>query len=155
EVSTYAVRDEEGQPLGAVLVFEDLTAQKELAAQRRAAEQFQLLARVVARIADEIKNPLVSINTFIELIGEGYDDPDCRRHFCSVVRRDVRRLVEVFEKLAGLVTEGELNFTIVDVYTVVDDVVPAIELVDDVPTRPLQLDVTRETTPQVVKVDPV
>ena len=93
EVSTYAVRDEDAQPLGAVLVFEDLTAQKELAAQRREAEQLQLLTRVVARIADEIKNPLVSINTFIELIGERYDDPDFRRHFSSVVRRDVRRLV--------------------------------------------------------------
>ena len=107
------------QPLGAVLVFEDLTAQKELAAQKREAEQFQLLTRVVARIADEIKNPLVSINTFIELIGERYDDPDFRRHFSSVVRRDVRRLVEVFEKLAGLVTEGELNFSIVDAREVV------------------------------------
>jgi two-component system, NtrC family, sensor histidine kinase AtoS len=155
EVSTYPVRGEDGAPLGAVLVFEDLTAQKELLTQKRQVEQTQLLTRVVARIADEIKNPLVSINTFIELIGERYDDPDFRKHFSSVVRRDVRRLVEVFEKLAGLVTEGELNFTTVDVHTVVDDVVTAIELVDDVPTRPLQLDVTRETTPQVVKVDPV
>jgi PAS domain S-box-containing protein len=155
EVSTYPVRGEDGAPLGAVLVFEDLTAQKELLTQKRQIEQTQLLTRVVARIADEIKNPLVSINTFIELINERYDDPDFRRHFSSVVRRDVRRLVEVFEKLAGLVTEGELNFTTVDVHTVVDDVVTAIELVDDVPARPLQLDVTRETTPQIVKVDPV
>jgi PAS domain S-box-containing protein len=154
EVSTYPVRGEDGAPLGAVLVFEDLTAQKELLTQRRQIEQTQLLTRVVARIADEIKNPLVSINTFIELINERYDDPDFRKHFSSVVRRDVRRLVEVFEKLAGLVTEGELNFTTVDVHTVVDDVVTAIELVDDVPARPLQLDVTRETTPQIVKVDP-
>src|SRR5207249_1199142 len=106
EVSTYPVRGDDPQPLGAVLVFEDLTAQKELAAQRRQGEQTQLLTRVVARIADEIKNPLVSINTFIELIGERYDDPDFRKHFSSVVRRDVRRLVEVFEKLAALVTEG-------------------------------------------------
>src|SRR5713101_6261875 len=154
EVSTYPVRGEDGAPLGAVLVFEDLTAQKELLTQKRQVEQTQLLTRVVARIADEIKNPLVSINTFIELIGERYDDPEFRKHFSSVVRRDVRRLVEVFEKLAGLVTEGELNFTTVDVHTVVDDVVTAIELVDEVPARPLQLDVTRETTPQVVKVDP-
>src|SRR2546422_4599715 len=102
-----SVRGDEPLPLGAVLVFEDLTAQKELAAQRRQGEQTQLLTRVVARIADEIKNPLVSINTFIELIGERYDDPDFRKHFSSVVRRDVRRLVEVFEKLAALVTEGE------------------------------------------------
>src|SRR5439155_2903961 len=48
EVSTYAVKGEDGQALGAVLVFEDLTAQKELATQRREADQFQLLTRVVA-----------------------------------------------------------------------------------------------------------
>jgi PAS domain S-box-containing protein len=153
EVSTYAVRDEEGQPLGAVLVFEDLTAQKELAAQRREAEQFQLLTRVVARIADEIKNPLVSINTFIELIGERYDDPDFRRHFSSVVRRDVRRLVEVFEKLAGLVTEGELNFAIVDAREVVGQLIDAIDLADEAAGKHLQLDVVPEASPQLVKVD--
>src|SRR5437879_10376053 len=136
EVSTYPVRGEDGAPLGAVLVFEDLTAQKELLTQKRQVEQTQLLTRVVARIADEIKNPLVSINTFIELIGERYDDPDFRRHFSSVVRRDVRRLVEGFEELAGLVTEGELNFAIVDAREVVGQLVDAIDWVDDVPARP-------------------
>jgi PAS domain S-box-containing protein len=153
EISTYPVRDEEGQPLGAVLVFEDLTAQKELAAQRREAEQFQLLTRVVARIADEIKNPLVSINTFIELIGERYDDPDFRRHFSSVVRRDVRRLVEVFEKLAALVTEGELSFAIVDAREVVGQLADAIDLADEAAGKHLQLDVVPEASPQLVKVD--
>ena len=153
EISTYPVRGEDQLPLGGVLVFEDLTAQKELLAQKRQAEQTQLLTRVVARIADEIKNPLVSINTFVELINERYDDPDFRKHFSSVVRRDVRRLVEVFEKLAGLVTEGELHFTTVDVHTVVDDVVTAIELSDDGLGKPLQLEVAREGEPLPVKVD--
>ena len=153
EISTYVIRDEEGAPLGSVLVFEDLTARKELAAQKREADQFQLLTRVVARIADEIKNPLVSINTFIELIGERYDDPDFRRHFSSVVRRDVRRLVEVFEKLAGLVTEGELNFATVDAYEVVTQMVEAIDLADDGVGKHLQLDLAPATEPQLVKVD--
>ena len=153
EVTTYPIRDAEGVPLGAVLVFEDLTAQKELAAQKREADQFQLLTRVVARIADEIKNPLVSINTFVELIGERYDDPDFRRHFSAVVRRDVRRLVEVFEKLAGLVTEGELNFATVDAYEVVTQLVEAIDLADDGIGKHLQLDLAPATEPQLVKVD--
>ncbi|HEY7517409.1 MAG TPA: GAF domain-containing protein [Methylomirabilota bacterium] len=153
EVSTYVIRDEEGAPLGSVLVFEDLTARKELARQKRQADQFQLLTRVVARIADEIKNPLVSINTFIELIGERYDDPDFRRHFSSVVRRDVRRLVEVFEKLAGLVTEGELNFSTVDAYEVVTQMVETIDLADDGVGKHLQLDLAPATEPQLVKVD--
>jgi PAS domain S-box-containing protein len=153
EVSTYPVRGADALPLGAVLVFEDLTAQKELATQRRQAEQTQLLTRVVARIADEIKNPLVSINTFIELIGERYDDPDFRKHFSSVVRRDVRRLVEVFEKLAALVTEGELNFTTVDVHLIVGDIVSTIEAADEGLGKPLQLEVTRDPAPLSVKVD--
>jgi PAS domain S-box-containing protein len=153
EVSTYPVRGEEHAPLGAVLVFEDLTARKELAAQKREAEQFQLLTRVVARIADEIKNPLVSINTFMELIEERYDDPDFRKHFSSVVRRDVRRLVQVFEKLAGLVTEGELNFTAVDVHTLINELATAIELAEEGTGRTVQLDVTRDEAPQMVRVD--
>src|SRR2546422_11759514 len=78
ELTTYVIRDEESAPLGAVLVFEDLTAQKELAAQKREADQFQLLTRVVARIADEIKNPLVSINTFIERSEERRVGKECR-----------------------------------------------------------------------------
>jgi polar amino acid transport system substrate-binding protein len=153
EVTTYVIRDGEGAPLGAVLVFEDLTERKELAAQKREADQFQLLTRVVARIADEIKNPLVSINTFIELIGERYDDPDFRRHFSAVVRRDVRRLVEVFEKLAGLVTEGELNFSTVDAYEVVTQMVQAIDLADDGVGKHLQMELAPATEPQLVKVD--
>jgi PAS domain S-box-containing protein len=155
EVTTYVIRDEESAPLGAVLVFEDLTAQKELAAQKREADQFQLLTRVVARIADEIKNPLVSINTFIELIGERYDDPDFRRHFSSVVRRDVRRLVEVFEKLAGLVTEGELNFATVDAFEAVTQLVEAIDLAEGGLGKHLQLDVAPAAEPFPVKVDAV
>jgi PAS domain S-box-containing protein len=78
EVSTYPVMGEGTAPMGAVLVFEDLTAQRQLAMERRAAEQLQLLTRVVARIADEIKNPLVSINAFMELLGERYDDVSFR-----------------------------------------------------------------------------
>jgi len=153
EVSTYPIRGDEATPLGAVLVLEDRTAQKELAARKRQAEESQLLARVIARIADEIKNPLVSINTFVELIDERYDDPDFRKLFSSVVRRDVRRLVQVFEKLAGLVSEGELNFSTVDVHAVIDEVVTAVELSDEGLGKRLNFDVTRDARPQVVRVD--
>jgi len=153
EVSTYPIRGDEATPLGAVLVLEDRTAQKELAARKRQAEESQLLARVIARIADEIKNPLVSINTFVELIDERYDDPDFRKLFSSVVRRDVRRLVQVFEKLAGLVSEGELNFSTVDVHAVIDEVVTAIELSDEGLGKRLHFDFTRDPRPQMVRVD--
>ena len=151
DVSTYAVRGDD--TAGAVLVFEDLTAQKELAARKREAEQFDLLGRVVARIADEIRNPLVSINTFMELIGERLDDPDFRRQFGTVVGRDVRRLVQVFEKLSGLVTRGELNFTTVDVHSVIEEAVGTVRP-DDGSRKTIDVKLSRDPEPLRVKVDP-
>ena len=121
EVSTYPVMGDGTEPLGAVLVFEDLTAQRQLAMEKRAAEQLQLLTRVVARIADEIKNPLVSINAFMELIGDRYDDPSFRQQFSSVVGRDVRRLVQIFDKLAALVNEGDYKRDVLDVRATIED----------------------------------
>lgn len=154
EVSTYPIGGPDGTPMGAVLVFEDRTAQKELAAQKRQAEEFQLLARVIARIADEIKNPLVSINTFVELLEERYEDPDFRKLFTTVVRRDVRRLVEVFEKLAALVSGGGLNFSTVDVHTVIDETLTTIEMADDGPAgKRLKCELVRDAMPQRVRID--
>ncbi len=121
EVSTYRVLGDGAAPLGAVCVFEDLTAQRQAARERREAEQLQLLTRVVARIADEIKNPLVSIRTFMELLEERYDDAGFRQHFASVVGRDVRRLVHMFEKLAALVNEGDYKLEPVDIRVMTEE----------------------------------
>jgi signal transduction histidine kinase len=121
EVSTYPVMGDRTQPMGAVLMFEDMTAQRQLAQERRGAEQLQLLTQVVARIADEIKNPLVSINAFMELIGERYDDATFRTQFSSVVGRDVRRLVQIFDKLAALVNEGDYKRETLDLRQVAEE----------------------------------
>jgi signal transduction histidine kinase len=151
EVSTYPLHGERSR--GAVLVFEDLTAQKELAAQRLQAERFDLMTRFVARIADEIKNPLVSINTFMELIEERFDDADFRHQFSSVVGRDVRRLVEVFEKLTGLVSQSDLNFTTVDLHAIVDEAAATMQMGDGTSARPVEIVVRPEAAPVLVKVD--
>ena len=121
EVSTYPVMGDRTQPMGAVLMFEDLTAQRQLAQEKRSAEQLQLLTQVVARIADEIKNPLVSINAFMELIGERYDDATFRNQFSSVVGRDVRRLVQIFDKLAALVNDGDYKRETLDLRQVAEE----------------------------------
>lgn len=121
EVSTYPIAGDDPAPLGAVMVFEDLSGAKQLAAEKRRAEQFQLLSRVIARIADEIKNPLVSITTFMELLQERYEDREFRHRFSNVVGRDTKRLVEVFEKLTALVSEGELTSEVVDMRGVAED----------------------------------
>ena len=155
EVSTYPVMGEGTAPLGAVVVFEDLTAQRQLAMERRAADQLQLLTRVVARIADEIKNPLVSINAFMELLQERYDDVSFRYHFTSVVGRDVRRLVQMFDKLAALVNEGDYKRDVVDIRGAIEECL--IEMgVAEMPALPSDshlLSFTDDSTQKLVTVN--
>jgi len=155
EVSTYPVMGEGTAPMGAVLVFEDLTAQRQLALERRAAEQLQLLTRVVARIADEIKNPLVSINVFMELLQERYDDVSFRHHFTAVVSRDVRRLVQMFDKLATLVNEGDYKRDVVDIRGAIEECL--IEMgVAELPALPSDahlLSFTDDSTQKLVTIN--
>ena len=148
EVSTYPVMGDRTQPMGAVLMFEDLTAQRQLAQERRSAEQLQLLTRVVARIADEIKNPLVSINAFMELIGERYDDATFRNQFSSVVGRDVRRLVQIFDKLAALVNDGDYKRETIDLRQVAEECLAELgaQVLPAGPEEPRLLVFTDEST---------
>lgn len=133
EVSTYPIAGDGPEPLGAVMVFEDLSARKELAEEKRRAEQRELLTRIIARIADEIKNPLVSISTFMELIGERYEDAEFRQKFSTVVGRDVKRLTQVFERLVALVGESEYKFEPVDVGAVVEKCLVGLGAVPELP----------------------
>jgi nitrogen fixation/metabolism regulation signal transduction histidine kinase len=109
----------------------------------------------VARIADEIKNPLVSINAFMELLGERYDDVSFRQHFTAVVGRDVRRLVQLFDKLAALVNEGDYKRDILDMRTAIEECL--VEMgVAEMPAAPAGarlLTFTDETTQKLVTVN--
>ena len=121
EVSTYRILDPAQGMSGAVMVIEDLTPRKELTENRRTAEDLQLVTRIAARLADEIKNPLVSIQTFVELLAERGDDPEFKQHFASVVGMDVRRLVHIVEKLTSLVTEREYEIEVVNALDVLEE----------------------------------
>jgi nitrogen-specific signal transduction histidine kinase len=119
EASTYQIFDEQRQVSGSVMVFEDLTAQKQLDEERRRADRLDSLNRVVGHIAHEIKNPLVSIKTFAELIDDRYDDPEFRRHFSNIVKLDVEAIDNITEKLIDFSRKipyrfeyGDINMTI-------------------------------------------
>jgi signal transduction histidine kinase len=126
EVSTYQIFDEQRQVSGSVMVFEDLTAQKQLDDERRRADQLDFLNRIVGHIAHEIKNPLVSIKTFVELIDDQYDDPEFRRHFSNIVRRDVEALDNIAGKLIDFSRKITYRFEYGDVNTAIENCISSI-----------------------------
>ena len=102
EVSTSRILDAAGAPSGAVMIFDDPTPRHQLHRERQAGQTLDLLNRVLLRLTDEIKNPLVSIYTFLELLPQRYEDREFRETFLSVVGKDTQRLISLVDKLITL-----------------------------------------------------
>lgn len=58
------------------------------------------LRRLIGAISHEVRNPLVAIRTFSQLLPERFDDPEFRDRFAAIVNEDVRRIEEVVNRLA-------------------------------------------------------
>jgi PAS domain S-box-containing protein len=101
--STSALRDDQGTIVGALVVFSDLSKIKALESEKRRAERLAAFGTLVSGIAHEIKNPLVAIRTFAELLPERFTDADFRDTFAKVVVAEIGRIDDLVAKLRGLV----------------------------------------------------
>jgi len=96
--SAYLLGHDE-KPMGALLVFTDLTEVKGLEEQVRRADQLSSVGTLAAGMAHEIKNPLVTIKTFAQLLPERHEDADFRQEFSSLVAHEVSRIDGIVNQL--------------------------------------------------------
>jgi len=88
-----------GQTLGVLLVFHDITALHELEQQLRRADRLAALGTISAGMAHEIKNPLVTIKTFTQLLPERYQEKEFRENFLDLVNQEVQRIDRIVNQL--------------------------------------------------------
>jgi PAS domain S-box-containing protein len=100
--SSSTLRDRSGALLGAVTVFSDLSRLKQLEREKWRAERLASIGALAAGIAHEIKNPLVAIKTFAELLPERFNDEDFHGDFSKVVVREIDRIDTLVGRLRGL-----------------------------------------------------
>jgi PAS domain S-box-containing protein len=96
------VRDPTGGALGAVAVFSDLTPLKELEVERRRAERLVYFQTLAAGIAHEIKNPLVAIKTFTQLLPRRPGDTRFLEEFGRISTREIARIQRLLDRLRTL-----------------------------------------------------
>ncbi len=119
--STYALRDGSGTALGAVAVISDLTRLKQLEGERRRAERLASFSALASGIAHEIKNPLVAIKTFAELLPERFGEEDFREDFSKVVIREIERIDDLIARLRGLAAPSVQPLTSLDLREPIED----------------------------------
>ena len=87
---------------GAVAVFQDLTAAREMEERKHELEREKYWNTIAFRLSHELKNPLVAIKTFAQILPEKYEDDEFRTHFSRTVQSEVDKLDRIVEKINRL-----------------------------------------------------
>lgn len=119
--NTSFVRASDGSLLGIIMVFTDLTGIRKLEAEKRWADRLANLGTLAAGMAHEIKNPLVAIKTFLQLLPEKFNDASFRKDFLAIACSEVDRINKIVEKLLSIARPSSLLFEPVDLNRVIND----------------------------------
>ena len=88
-----------GTRLGALLVFSDVTDIKRLEQQIRRSGRLATIGTLSAGMAHEIKNPLVALKTFAQLLPERYEDAEFRTTFSKLAQQEIDRIDGIVNQL--------------------------------------------------------
>ncbi|HXM32367.1 MAG TPA: ATP-binding protein [Chthoniobacterales bacterium] len=102
-------------PLGAVAVVHDLTAEVTLRQKQDLMDRAAFWTDLAASMSHEIRNPLVAIKTFAQLLPERFDDADFRKDFNEIVVQEIDRLDKIITQINNFAHPSELVMKPLDV----------------------------------------
>ncbi|PYL52928.1 MAG: hypothetical protein DMF29_09875 [Verrucomicrobia bacterium] len=104
-----------GASLGAVAVIQDLTVQETLREKQVLLDRAAFWTDLAASMSHEIRNPLVAIKTFAQLLPERFDDADFRKEFNQIVVSEINRLDKIITQINDFAHPPELVFKPIDI----------------------------------------
>ncbi|WP_241236369.1 transporter substrate-binding domain-containing protein [Brevibacillus marinus] len=90
--SIYPIFATSGEITGAIINFQDVTEQKEMERKIEREDRLRSLGQLMLGIAHEIRNPLMSILTYTQLVPKKFDNPKFREFFGQQVPKEIQRL---------------------------------------------------------------
>src|SRR4051794_11948233 len=101
-------------PLGAVAVVHDHTGEESLRQKQDLVDRAAFWTDLAASMSHEIRNPLVAIKTFAQLLPERFDDLDFRREFNDIVVQEIDRLDKIINQINDFAHPPELVMKPID-----------------------------------------
>lgn len=116
-----------GKVMGALLVFSDMTILRKMEEQIRRTDRLSSIGTLSAGMAHEIKNPLVTIRTFTDLLPEQYNDTDFRNTFFDLVGQEVHRIDAIVNRLLNFARPAKASLKPISLHDVVENSIRLVE----------------------------
>ena len=114
----------------------------------RRADRLSSLGLLTAGLAHEIRNPLVAIRTFTQLLPERYEDADFRNGFQSLALKEVDRICGLITDLLSFARPSRPNVAQEDMNNVIDGIARIL----DTQAKEKSVELIRDFAPNLPKV---
>lgn len=126
-MSASCLTSTDGTLKGAMVMIYDLSTVKRLEQNVQRADRLSSLGTLAAGMAHEIKNPLVSVKTFTQLLPTRYRDEEFRTTFTEVVLSAVDRIDSIVSRLLDFARPRPASFAPRNICKIVQDVLMLTE----------------------------
>lgn len=122
--SSSPIFETSGNFIGTVNVVSDITELRNLRERLVKAERMAALGEVAARVAHEIRNPLVSLGGFARRLRNKLDGN--LQEYAGIIEKEVERLERILNEILSFVKETKIVKETVDSYKLLDGIIALI-----------------------------
>ncbi len=124
-VSSSPIFDKSGELLGTVHIVRDVTEIKKLREKVGSAERMAALGEMAAKVAHEIRNPLLSIGGFARRLEKRLDSE--LKEYSKIIVDEVSRLEGILNDTLSFVKSAQMKKSSVDMGELVDGIINLLE----------------------------
>lgn len=124
-ISSSPIFDMTGVAIGTVNVVRDITELRNLREKLVKSERMAALGEVAAKVAHEIRNPLVSVGGFARRLEKRLDGN--LKEYAVIISHEVKGLEKILNEILSFVKESRLLKEIVNMTWLVDDIISLIQ----------------------------
>ncbi|OGX68388.1 MAG: PAS domain-containing sensor histidine kinase [Paenibacillus sp. RIFOXYA1_FULL_44_5] len=122
------LRDDEGNTVGAYLIFKDVTNLRSLEEQVQRSDRLAMIGQIAAGTAHEIRNPLTSIKGFLQVLKKSFSQHQMNKEveFAEIMLLEIDRINELVNEFLLLSKPKNIKLVKVDISTVFKEILPII-----------------------------
>lgn len=148
ELSIQARRlEQNGVCMGAMAVLNDLTEEHILREKQNNLERATFWNELASAISHEVRNPLVAISTFAQLLPERYTDEEFRDQFQELATKEVGRLNGMIDQLDEYANPPTLRFSSVEAADLLNRSVSRVSQLSGVDEHLVSIEIQDGLTP--------
>jgi len=124
-ISSSPIFDTAGAFIGTVNIVSDVTELKNLRERVIKTERMAALGEVAARVAHEIRNPLVSLGGFAKRLEKRLDGG--LKEYADIIAKEVERLETILNEILGFVKEARIMKETVNAGRIIEEVITPMQ----------------------------